>query len=255
MMRSHWPEVRFSSASGGATVRYGGSSTGTHAAFNLGDNTLDAPEHVAANRESFARALGVASEQVCWLRQVHGVDVVERAGSEVRAEAPAADAHWTRESDLVLTILTADCLPVLLADREGHCVGAAHAGWKGLCAGVIGRLIGALPSDARTLEAWIGPAISGASYEVGEEVRDAFRQSWGASVDAHFRAGRAAHFWCDLAQLARAQLLGEGVQTVHVAGYCTLRDERFYSYRRDGETGRQASFVRLTPPSQRRPTR
>ncbi len=224
----------------GATVRLGGVSKGVHAGLNLGLNTTDAPDDVAANRRMFASVLRETRHRVCWLTQLHGTGVVER-GSANAAQAFKADAHWTTERDLVLAVLTADCLPVLFADEQASCIAAAHAGWRGLAAGVLEQTLTALPFSPERFRSWIGPAIGGNVYEVGEEVRDAF-----AGNDHWFHASRPRHWWFDMAGLAAEKLTALGVD-VSVSGYCTYRDQRFYSYRRDGETGRQACFVRLLP--------
>ena len=209
-------------------------SVGPYVGLNLGASAGDDQGAVAENRQLLARQLGAP---VCWLDQVHGTRVVERHADNA-GDVPQADAHWTADQSLVLAVLTADCLPVLMVDRARTCVAAAHAGWRGLAAGVLQETVAALPVPAETLEAWIGPAISGSCYEVGPDVRRAFPDS----ATPYFVPGRGDRFWLDTAGVAAKLLEALGV-SVRLSGYCTHRDQRFYSYRRDGVTGRQASFV------------
>ena len=216
-------------------------------AFNLADHVGDLPAAVARQRVRLQRRLeplGVNGVQ--WMQQVHGTAVAEVHG----VGTPTVDAIWTRQPGLALAVLTADCLPVLLADEEGSLVGAAHAGWRGLCAGVLKALTVALPVPASRLVAFIGPTISGAAYEVGEEVVDALR---GAALDGPgvLRAGRPGHYWLDLVSAARLALGRAGIQEVSGGVWCTRSEPRFYSHRRavlaqpGAATGRQASLVWL----------
>jgi YfiH family protein len=240
-----WIDAALPGVVAGATVRLGGGSTGSHLGLNLGSNTQDADANVAANRRMFAGRLP-PHRQICWMHQVHGVQVVER-GTGAPQAVPEADAQWTAQRGVVLTVLTADCLPVLLCDEQAHCVAAAHAGWRGLAAGVLQHTLASLPVAAQRLRAWIGPAISVRAFEVGEDVLQAFLHSpfWRREdVLACCRAAAPGKYWFDMAELARRGLRAAGVE-VRLSGLCTHRDQRFYSYRRDGETGRQASFILL----------
>ncbi len=222
------------------TTRAGGESKGAYAAFNLGLRSGEDASVVMRNRERLAACLPSAP---CWMNQVHGVAVADLA--QAHAE-PQADAAFARIPGQVCVVMTADCLPVLLCDRNADAVAVAHAGWRGLAAGVIGETVKAMAVPAGRLMAWLGPAISQDAYEVGPELRDAF-----VSVDANdrvaFKPGRPGKFHADLYALARNRLLSAGVQEVYGGGFCTYRDAgRFYSYRRDGAaSGRMASLIWL----------
>jgi len=233
-----------------ATTRAGGSSRPPRAGLNLGDHVGDDPAAVAANRALLSRALPVGT-RIQWLSQVHGVAVVE-AGT--RGDAPVADASWTSRAGVACAVLTADCLPVLFCSRTGDRVAAAHAGWRGLLQGVLERTVAALAADPAELLAWLGPAIGPAAFEVGREVREAFLVASDAGARAAVAGcfspseSRPGHWLADLYELARLRLRGAGVGSVHGGEYCTCSDpERFYSFRRDGETGRMASLVMRLP--------
>jgi YfiH family protein len=220
------------------TLRRGGMSTGRYASFNLGDHVGDDAGAVRANRLRLVAALGLPAEPL-WLEQVHGTDVA-RFGAAAR---PRADASVALEPGQVCAVLVADCLPVLLADREGTCVAAAHCGWRGLAAGVIERTAGSLPVAPDRLIAWLGPAIGPDAFEVGPEVRAAFVSADPAAA-ADFRAGAGDRWLADLYALARRRLSAAGIGAVYGGGACTVSDaSRFFSYRRDGITGRMAALV------------
>lgn len=236
-----------------ATTRSGGVSKGAYASLNLGAHVGDDPAHVAENRKRLRSALGLPSEPR-WLDQVHGTHVVECNRQEPDSP-PQADAAITRESGVVLAVMTADCLPVLLAARDGSVVGIAHAGWRGLAAGVIEATLAALRVESSNVIAWLGPAIDQAHYEVDRTVYDAFADSPGVE-DAFAPSARAGHWRCSLAKLARARLATAGMTDVTGGDRDTfVESERFFSYRRDGETGRMASLVWITSgaPASRRP--
>lgn len=225
------------------SLRSGGASGGPFASFNLADHVGDDAGAVAANRARLAAALGLQAEPL-WLEQVHGAGVADFSGSH----RPKADAAIGLLPGQVCVVMVADCLPVLFADREGTCVGAAHAGWRGLAAGVLERTVEALPVPPERLLAWLGPAIGPAAFEVGPEVREAFLAvSPGAA--AAFRPGSGDRWFADLYTLARQRLAAAGVQAVHGGGWCTVADPAcFYSYRRDGATGRHAALIwRVAP--------
>ncbi|MFN2310041.1 MAG: peptidoglycan editing factor PgeF [Gammaproteobacteria bacterium] len=234
------------------TTRRGGVSRGAYAAMNLAAHVGDAPQAVAANRAALRQALGLPAEPV-WLRQVHGRGVVEadraapNAMDAMDAEGAEGDAAVSRAPGTVCAVLTADCLPVLLCDRAGTCVGAAHAGWRGLAGGVIEATVAALGVPAAGLLAWLGPAIGPQAFEVGDEVREAF-VARDAAAAAAFQA-QGARWHADLYRLARLRLAALGVAGVYGGGDCTYADPaRFYSYRRDGATGRLATLIWLEPP-------
>ncbi len=222
-----------------STTREGGVSPPPFAGFNLADHVGDAPEAVARNRA--ALLTGVPLPQAPrWLRQVHGTTVVDL--DRCPQTQPEGDAALTRIPGRVCAVLTADCLPVLLCDAEASVVAAVHAGWRGLAAGVLETTVAAMGRAGVTLSAWLGPAIGPEAFVVGGEVRRAFvTGDPGAERCFHPHGDR----WrADLFALARRRLEALGV-TVYGGGRCTWSDGRFFSYRRDGVTGRMASLIWL----------
>lgn len=218
------------------SLRAGGVSRGAYAGLNLALHVGDDPERVRENRDRLARAAGVPVEP-CWLEQVHGAGVIDAADWRPGVRADAAVA---RDPGRVCAVLTADCLPVLLCARDGGAVAAIHAGWRGLAAGVIEAAVRALGDSGI---AWLGPAIGPQAFEVGEEVRAVFLAA-DADAAAAFRPSPAGRWLADLYRLARRRLRAAGVTEVYGGGECTHRDAaRFYSYRRDGVTGRMASLI------------
>lgn len=232
------------------TTRLGGVSETPFDSFNLADHVGDHPSLVQVNRESLATSctgLGAIS----WLRQVHGVAVVEADAANV----PPADAQFTRTPGLGCAVLTADCLPLLLCNRAGTEVAAVHAGWRGLSAGVLERTIAALETPADQLLVWLGPAIGPGRFEVGAEVRAAFLDGSAdpALASCFVASAQPDRFLADLYGLARARLAALGVSACYGGGWCTITErERFYSYRRDGTTGRMASLIYLIPDQEER---
>jgi YfiH family protein len=177
-----------------------------------------------------------------WLAQVHGT-AVHVAQAAPAADLPIADAAITRERNVVLAVLTADCLPLVLVDREGTVVGIAHAGWRGVAAGIVERTIATMAIAPHRIVAWMGPAIGPATFEVGADVRDAFMATTPDDAAA-FRAGRPGKWWADLYALARHRLARSGVMDVGGGDRCTVTEaDHFFSHRRDGETGRMATFA------------
>jgi YfiH family protein len=177
-----------------------------------------------------------------WLRQVHGAAVVDAAHA---TSEPEADASVARVPGVVCAVKAADCMPVLLADDAGSVVGAAHAGWRGLCAGVIEATVDEMRVPPQTLLAWLGPAIGPKAYEVGEEVRAAFLARDARSAAA-FTPNRPGHWLLDLYAVAQQRLAARGVTRIHGGGFCTYSEpERFPSYRRDGTGERIAAYVWL----------
>jgi len=221
-----------------ATTRSGGVSEGSFASLNLGAHVGDDPAAVAENRRRLTEALDLPGEPA-WLAQVHGTRVVAARPGGTPAEA---DAAVTREPGVVCAVLTADCLPVLLASRRGDEVAAVHAGWRGLANGVVAAALQAMETAPAELLAWLGPAIAQPAFEVGSEVRERFVER--DVVNAAFFAPNDRGRWqADLAGLARRELEAAGV-TVSGGGFCTHDEtERFFSYRRDGDCGRQATLV------------
>jgi YfiH family protein len=223
---------------------------GACASFNLASNVGDAPAAVAANRARLAAALGLTSAPR-WLRQVHGVGVsVQRPEpADGAREPPEADAAVAFEPGVVLAVLSADCLPVVLAHRSGGRIGIAHAGWRGLAAGVIERTVAALAAPAAELTAWLGPAIGPAAFEVGAEVRAAFVAADAGAASA-FVANARGRWQADLYQLAGRRLQQLGVAPVAGGGACTYTEtERFFSFRRDRVCGRMATLVWVERPA------
>lgn len=208
--------------------------------LNLGVHCGDDPRAVAANRAALAAAAGLPAAP-CWLRQVHGTVVRRFAAPD--ASEPEADAAVTAVRGVVLAILSADCLPVLLAADDGSEVAAAHAGWRGLAAGVIEATVRALRTPPARLHVWLGPAAGPGAYEVDAPVRDAFVTA-AAEAEATFAPTRTGHWRCDLYALARQRLHALGVTRISGGAHCTISaPERFFSHRRDGHCGRMASLV------------
>jgi YfiH family protein len=220
------------------TTRAGGTSSGKFASLNLSARVGDDPGCVARNRAILRACL---PEEPAWIKQVHGTAVIDPQQATADTEA---DAAVTRRARRVCAVTTADCLPVLLSERAGRVAGIAHAGWRGLSAGVIESTVGAMDAPAEDLIAYIGPGIGPSRYEVGEEVRRAFLdRDRGAA--AAFAPARDGKYLADLYRLARARLAAAGVTEVYGGGYCTASEERFFSFRRDGTTGRMASLIWL----------
>lgn len=235
-----------------STLRTGGLSKPPFASFNLGGHVGDDAAAVEGNRRALRAAAKLPADPQ-WLEQVHGSCV-----TDLDSPGPArpADAAVTRQPGRICAILTADCLPVLLAGDAGDRVGAAHAGWRGLAAGVIEAAVAALGVPPRQLLAWLGPAIGPRHFEVGAEVREEFMRCAGAgdtaADDAAFVPSARGRYMADLYALARRRLLRLGVEGIYGGGECTYTDEaRYYSYRRDGSTGRQTTLIWLEAPPRR----
>lgn len=252
VLRADWP------APGGVhactTLRHGlGMSSAPFDTFNLGTRCGDAIDDVLRNRALLADALVLPSPPR-WLRQVHGTGVVRfdapTPGDRTTTlgdDEPEADAAVTSAPGTVLAVLTADCLPVVLRARDGSEVGIAHAGWRGLCAGVLEATVAAMRAAPSQLSAWFGPAAGPQAYEVGEEVFDAFASRDARACQA-FVQTRPGHWRVDLYALARQRLADAGVRDVHGGGLCTISDPtRFYSHRRDARTGRMATLAWIDP--------
>ena len=222
------------------TTRHGGISTAPYASLNLGMHVGDAPLAVNRNRQSLAPLM--PSEPV-WLEQVHGTVV---ANADAAGCLIQADACIARQGGSVCVVMTADCLPVLLCDEDGTVVGAAHAGWKGLAAGVIEATVQAMDVAPHKLMAWLGPAISQANFEVGGEVREAFISHLPQATEAFITHGSEGKYLADIYLLAHQRLNALGITRVSGGGRCTYAEEdTFYSYRRDNVTGRMGTFIWL----------
>ena len=225
------------------TTRLGGVSVAPYDSLNLGSHVGDNPLAVARNRQSLNVLL--PSEPV-WLEQVHGTLV---ANADHASCLPQADACIAWHRAAVCVVMTADCLPVLLCDTQGTVVGAAHAGWKGLAAGVIEATVQAMGGAPQNLLAWLGPAISQQAFEVGEEVRAAF-VGYDPQAESAFTPsplmGEDEKWLADLYALARLRLNALGITQIYGGEHCTYRErEKFFSYRRDGATGRMGTFIWL----------
>ncbi|MDR2015072.1 MAG: peptidoglycan editing factor PgeF [Azoarcus sp.] len=225
------------------TTRRGGVSKPPYDTFNLGLHVGDDPVAVAANR---ARLRRYVPAEPFWLEQVHGIEAVpagEGGGAPV-----CADASVTRKTGIVCAVMTADCLPVLFCDDEGTVAAAAHAGWRGLIAGVLEAALAAMEIDPGRVMAWLGPAIGPTAFEVGEEVREAFLASDPGAREAFAPRESGGKWFADIFLLAYRRLAQAGVRQnqIHGGGICTVSEgERFYSYRREAITGRFASMVWL----------
>ncbi len=221
------------------TTRNGGVSLAPWDSFNLGDHVGDNPSAVVENRRRLREHL---PGEPLLLKQVHGVTCID-AQLASTANEEEADAAFTRTANVVCAVLTADCLPILLCDANGSVVAAAHAGWRGLAAGIIESTVRSMGVPGEQLMAWLGPAIGPENFEVGDEVRAAFvaHDPLAATAFARRTNGR---WLCNIYQLAQQRLAALGVCRIAGADFCTVRDvERFYSYRRDGVTGRMASLI------------
>ena len=241
ILRTQWPAPGRVHAF--TTLRHGvGVSQPPFDGFNLGSRCGDDPEAVASNRTALVERFGLPSAP-CWLRQVHGTDVVRL--SQLPPEEPEADAAVTSSPGTVLAILTADCLPVVFAAADGSEVAAAHAGWRGLAAGVLEATVAAMRTDANDIVAWLGPAAGPQAYEVGTEVFETFTARDPQAASA-FVATRRGHWRVDMYALARQRLGDAGIDMhrVHGGGLCTISDpQRFFSHRRDQRSGRMATLA------------
>ncbi|WP_178861588.1 peptidoglycan editing factor PgeF [Thiomicrorhabdus cannonii] len=215
--------------------------------FNLATHVGDDPAAVQANRDCLRDALGLPGEPF-WLEQQHTVDCVDlNAAAASTWQAPVADAAWTQSSNQVAVVMTADCIPILVTNKTGTLAAAIHAGWRGLADGIVTQTLQRLPDEAENLLVWIGPCIRQPHFEVGQDVFDRF-----AGQAAHnarfFEALPAAtgKYLADLPGLLKSELTQLGVQQISDSGLCSYADSaRFYSYRRDGQTGRMASLIWL----------
>jgi len=223
------------------TTRLGGQSEAPYNGLNLGDHVNDLPDAVSANRQLLMQATGLECSPQ-WLQQIHGTDVVEAKDD---AQVRTADACFSARPGQGCIVMTADCLPVLFTNAQGTQVAAAHAGWRGLAAGVLENTLKTFNPNDEIL-AWLGPAIGPLAFEVGGEVKQVFVEEH-AEAQSAFRASPTHpqdRFLADIYHLARIRLAAAGVARVSGGDYCTFSDtENFFSYRRDGITGRMASLI------------
>jgi len=251
----NWPVPTNISAA--ITTRSGGCSASPWDSLNLAFHVGDNPKSVKQNWQSVSEQLNLPSTPQL-LNQVHGIDIVEVGGCKEIANEfiPTADGCYAKSPDLICTVMTADCLPILLCNTAGTEVAAIHAGWRGLVAGVVSNAVKQFCSPATDLMAYLGPAISQKNFEVGPEVRQAFLSSSSHKYVRHkinacfTRSGSKSgdcnvdHWMADLYGLARIALNQTGIYRIYGGDYCSYADaEQFYSYRRDGQTGRMASLI------------
>jgi len=224
------------------TTRHGGISVAPYARLNLGDHVGDDPAAVAANR---SKLQAILPAEPVWLKQVHGSGIIDAVYA---LGVPEADGSVARQANVVCAVLTADCLPVLLCDCAGTVVAAAHAGWRGLVDGVVEAAVKAMAVETGEILAWLGPAIGPQAFEVGDEVRQIFMAHDPEAELAFITSAKTGKWLADIYLLARQRLARIGVKQVYGGEYCTHADaERFFSYRRDGVTGRMASLVWFEP--------
>lgn len=221
------------------TTREGGVSEAPFDSLNLGDHVDDRPEAVAENRRRLTDHFSI---KPAWLQQVHGIAVAHADPGIVAT----ADASWTATPGIACTAMTADCLPALFCNRAGTRVAAAHAGWRGLAAGVLEATLDTLDVPAEDVLVWLGPAIGPKAFEVGPEVREVFINQLPEAAEAFVPSDNAGKFMADIYLLARLRLAERGVTAVYGGGFCTVTDPRFFSYRRASRTGRFASLVWLS---------
>lgn len=238
-IQASWPAPKHIRAL--TTTRSSGASGGRYTSLNLGDHVGDDPRFVHENREHVQKTLKLPRAPL-WLKQVHGTAVVDAA---IANHANEADGSFTTQAGVVCAVLTADCLPVFLCDRRGTTVAVLHAGWRGLAAGIIEAGIARMGIPGEALLAWLGPAIGPAAFEVGDDVREVFVRTDADSTRA-FTANPRGRWFADIYQLARRRLERQGVTAIYGGEYCTVTQaDLFYSYRRDGVTGRMASLIWL----------
>jgi polyphenol oxidase len=240
-IQPNWPAPLHVHAA--STYRSGGVSRAPYDDFNLATHVGDDPQAVKENRARLRSTLRLPNEP-CWLQQIHRDTVIEAGNfSSPPLTSPQADASIARDAGVVCAVLTADCLPVLFCSRSGDRVAAAHAGWRGLAAGVLDNTVGQLGLPGHELIAWLGPAISQQAYEVGDDVRVPFlgRDSNAASA---FRQNARGRWQCDLYELAHQNLLRLGIHEIYGGDYCThTNEDHFFSHRRDGQCGRMATLI------------
>ena len=221
------------------TTRSGGVSSAPYASNNLATHVGDDPVAVEKNRQQLLQQLQL-QQPPQWLEQVHGTIVVKVPST--LAAVPKADGCWTDQPQQPCAVLTADCMPILITNQKGTQVAALHAGWRGLAAGVIAQGVQRFEDPREELLVWLGPSIGQSSYEVGEEVREAFCMQ-DARAETAFVPSPNGRWLASMEQLARLRLKQLHVEAVYGGGWDTATDERFYSYRKEGETGRLASLI------------
>lgn len=224
-----------------STTRHGGISAPPYDSLNLGTHVGDITVSVVANRQCLVELAGLPQMPV-WLEQVHGIRVLHLEGEAI--SDVQADAVYSRVAGQVCAVMTADCLPVLFCSLAGDEVAAAHAGWRGLCAGVLEQTLAQFNAAPSSIMAWLGPAIGPQQFEVGEDVKQAFSDIDAQSATAFTPSG--SKYLADIYSLARLRLQAVGIHAIYGGNHCTVSEkQQFFSYRRDGITGRMASLVWL----------
>lgn len=225
-----------------SSFRQGGCSEAPWSSLNLGNHVGDNPQSVARNRSILAREAGFPANPQ-WLQQVHGCVVAKESGS---LQDCKADALYSCQCNQVCAVLTADCLPILLCEIDGKEVAAVHAGWRGLAGGILENTLQCFLSEGASILAWLGPAIGAQSFEVGNDVRQVFLRA-AQEAEAAFTPLGGGQWLCDIYLLAKQKLMARGVTRIYGGEFCTYSDEeRFFSYRRDGQTGRMATAIWIT---------
>ncbi|HAO25204.1 MULTISPECIES: peptidoglycan editing factor PgeF [unclassified Methylophaga] len=233
----NWPAPKHIKAI--TTTRNGGQSRAPFDSLNLGDHVGDEPALVIANRQRLIQSASLPATPL-WLKQTHSSNVIEANQWQVNVEA---DAIFCDSANTVCAIMTADCLPVLMTDKSGSQVAAIHAGWRGLQAGIIENTLAQFNMPLSEIIVWLGPAIGPQAFEVGPEVKSAFMASDG-NAESAFTATHSDRFLADIYLLARQRLSAQGVTAIYGGDYCTYSEkDRFFSFRRDGVTGRMASLI------------
>jgi len=222
-----------------STTRLGGFSQAPYDSMNVGTHVGDVLAVVSQNREQLNQVANIAADPL-WLKQVHGTDIIHASTWHPNSEA---DAIYSNQPAQVCTIMTADCLPVLLTDKQGKQVAAAHAGWRGLLNGILENTVSQFSGARDDILVWLGPAIGPEQFEVGQEVYDAFTAHSNDAKQA-FKFSGDTHYVADIYLLAKQRLLALGIKQIYGGDFCTVTEEqRFFSYRRDGVTGRMASLI------------
>ena len=236
-LQADWPAPSFIQA--GTTLRQGGVSRGEYSSLNIAAHVGDELAMVEKNRLS----LNLPNEPQ-WLEQIHSTKAILLPHEK---SVPKADAAYTEKKNIICSVMTADCLPLLITNKQGSCVAAIHAGWRGLCNGIIEATIKSLPAEPESLLVWLGPAIGPDVYEVGEEVYDAYTKDNNEAKQA-FTSVSEKHWLFDIYELAKLRLQKLGIKQVYGGDHCTFTEkDMFFSYRRDKVTGRMASMIWIEP--------
>ena len=236
---ANWPAPERIRA--GTTTREGGVSTEPYDSFNLAAHVGDDLGHVDSNRSMLMRQLTLPTTPL-WLKQEHGNSVIHAPGAATAGTC--ADACYTSVTGVVCVVLTADCIPLLMCNRAGTLVAALHAGWRGICRGIIGNCVAQLNEHPDQLLAWVGPCICAAHYPVREDMRNACLQALGTAAGIAFTPAPQGGWFADIEKLAIMELKRLGMSAIYSSSHCTYAEsDRFYSYRRDGRTGRMASLI------------